>query len=287
MADDDITVILPVRPRSPFSVAILNHIPDPAGIPHMSTGPRANLGHVDPLRVIAGLDPAIHLLVKTMDSRVKPAGDAWGEWINLIGMCPSLAAVARECFAATSAERSPIGLKAGGHLIFAEAHHMTTKLRNVVPACCTLLGRAVLRKRHCRKCRHEGECEGRRSKHSSFLPWNRPRSIFPMPVQWCQPLAMVSVPSSPATGWSRSTSYLGVRAFPGKVDTGFPKGNAKSIESRALSDHGPSDFMVNLNGKRSKRARIRIYQRGAITIPRVTDNGQGHFPNFDSASCDK
>src|SRR3984893_7551538 len=42
-----------------------------------------------------------------------------------------------------------------------------------------------------------------------------------------------------------------LRAFPGKVDTGFPKENAPSIESRALSGHSPSDFMVSLIGKRS------------------------------------
>jgi len=40
-------------------------------------------------------------------------------------------------------------------------------------------------------------------------------------------------------------------AFPGKVDTGFPKGNAANIEAGAMSAHGPGDFMVNLVGKRS------------------------------------
>jgi hypothetical protein len=29
-----------------------------------------------------------------------------------------------------------------------------------------------------------------------------------------------------------------IRAFPGKVDTGFPKGNATNLESRALPLHG-------------------------------------------------
>jgi hypothetical protein len=29
--------------------------------------------------VVAGLDPAIHLLTKKMDPRVKPAGDGWGD----------------------------------------------------------------------------------------------------------------------------------------------------------------------------------------------------------------
>jgi hypothetical protein len=42
-----------------------------------------------------------------------------------------------------------------------------------------------------------------------------------------------------------------LRAFPGKVDTGFPIGNATSIESRALSGHDPCNFRVNLIGKRS------------------------------------
>jgi hypothetical protein len=37
------------------------------------------------------------------------------------------------------------------------------------------------------------------------------------------------------------------------VDTGFPKGNATNIESRALSCHRPCDLRVNLNGKRSRR----------------------------------
>jgi hypothetical protein len=34
-------------------------------------------------------------------------------------------------------------------------------------------------------------------------------------------------------------SSTDVGAFPGKVDTGFPTGNATNIESRALSDHRP------------------------------------------------
>ena len=42
-----------------------------------------------------------------------------------------------------------------------------------------------------------------------------------------------------------------LRAFPGKVDTGFPLGNATNIESRALSGHDPCNFRVNLIGKRS------------------------------------
>jgi hypothetical protein len=44
-----------------------------------------------------------------------------------------------------------------------------------------------------------------------------------------------------------------LRAFPGKVDTGFPIGNATNIESRALSGHDPCNFRVNLIGKRSNR----------------------------------
>jgi dienelactone hydrolase len=43
-----------------------------------------------------------------------------------------------------------------------------------------------------------------------------------------------------------------LRAFPGKVDTGFPKGNATTLESRALSGHDPSDLTINLIGKRSR-----------------------------------
>src|SRR6202163_1963545 len=42
-----------------------------------------------------------------------------------------------------------------------------------------------------------------------------------------------------------------LRVFPGKVDTGFPKGNATTLESRALSGHDQCDFIVNLIGKRS------------------------------------
>jgi hypothetical protein len=45
---------------------------------------------------------------------------------------------------------------------------------------------------------------------------------------------------------------IGFRAFPGKVDTGFPIGNATNIESRALSGHDPCNFRVNLIGKRSR-----------------------------------
>ena len=49
---------------------------------------------------------------------------------------------------------------------------------------------------------------------------------------------------------ARAMALAFLRAFPGKVDTGFPKGNATNLESRALSSHGASDFMVNLSGKR-------------------------------------
>ncbi len=48
---------------------------------------------------------------------------------------------------------------------------------------------------------------------------------------------------------------------PGKVDAGFPKGNATSIESRALSGHGPSCLMANLIGKRSKVPRLGAFAR--------------------------
>src|SRR6202022_1267144 len=40
-----------------------------------------------------------------------------------------------------------------------------------------------------------------------------------------------------------------VGAFPGKVDTGFPIGNATNLESRALSGYAACDFMINLTGK--------------------------------------
>jgi hypothetical protein len=52
---------------------------------------------------------------------------------------------------------------------------------------------------------------------------------------------------------SSGAKVLLFRAFPGKVDTGFPIGNATNIESRALSGHDPCNFRVNLIGKRSKR----------------------------------
>jgi len=42
------------------------------------------------------------------------------------------------------------------------------------------------------------------------------------------------------------------KAFSGKVDTGFPKENATSVESRALFGHSLSDLMVNPDEKRSR-----------------------------------
>jgi tRNA(Ile)-lysidine synthase len=48
-----------------------------------------------------------------------------------------------------------------------------------------------------------------------------------------------------------SIDLAGTRAFPGKVDTGFPVGNATNIESRALSGHDTYNSRVNLIGKRS------------------------------------
>ena len=45
-----------------------------------------------------------------------------------------------------------------------------------------------------------------------------------------------------------------LRAFPGKVDTGFPKGNATNIESRALPGHSRSDALIYVIGKRSRIA---------------------------------
>jgi hypothetical protein len=50
--------------------------------------------------------------------------------------------------------------------------------------------------------------------------------------------------------------FASVRAFSGKVDTGFPKENATSIESRAFSATSLRDFRVNLNGKRSSAALV-------------------------------
>jgi hypothetical protein len=47
------------------------------------------------------------------------------------------------------------------------------------------------------------------------------------------------------------------RAFPGKVDTGFPIGNATNIESRALSGHDHCNFQVNPIGKRSSLPQLR------------------------------
>src|SRR5947208_3532030 len=46
--------------------------------------------------------------------------------------------------------------------------------------------------------------------------------------------------------------HLHSRAFPGKVDTGFPKGNATNIESRALPGHSRSDALIYVIGKRSR-----------------------------------
>jgi heme a synthase len=63
---------------------------------------------------------------------------------------------------------------------------------------------------------------------------------------------------------SRLRARARTGAFPGKVDTGFPKGNATNLESRALSGHAACDFMVNLTGKCSNvPQRIRI---GAIAL---------------------
>src|SRR5205823_3641618 len=48
-------------------------------------------------------------------------------------------------------------------------------------------------------------------------------------------------------------AVCGAGAFPGKVDTGFPNGNATNIEARALPGHDRSDFQVNVTRKRSSR----------------------------------
>src|SRR6202521_1444955 len=59
-----------------------------------------------------------------------------------------------------------------------------------------------------------------------------------------------------------------IRAFPGKVDTGFPKGNASNIEARALSRYVPCGLMFNLIGKRSgaRRRKLRFASAAAILI---------------------
>jgi len=54
-----------------------------------------------------------------------------------------------------------------------------------------------------------------------------------------------------------AATQVAARAFPGKVDTGFPTGNATSIESRALSSHVSCELLVNVNGKRSRAAKPR------------------------------
>ena len=56
-----------------------------------------------------------------------------------------------------------------------------------------------------------------------------------------------------------------LRAFPGKVDTGFPIGNATNIESRALSGHDPCNFRVNLIGKRSRLRELTDCNEGDLT----------------------
>jgi MerR family redox-sensitive transcriptional activator SoxR len=50
--------------------------------------------------------------------------------------------------------------------------------------------------------------------------------------------------------WQRNHAPL--EHFPEKWTPVFRQGNATNIESRALSVHGTCDFMVNLNGKRSR-----------------------------------
>src|SRR5205814_9763689 len=58
----------------------------------------------------------------------------------------------------------------------------------------------------------------------------------------CQKTIPLQIHASLATMVARCLR----RAFPGKVDTGFPIGNATNIESRALSDHDPRNFLINL-----------------------------------------
>jgi hypothetical protein len=61
-----------------------------------------------------------------------------------------------------------------------------------------------------------------------------------------------------------------VRAFPGKVDTGFPIENATNIEPRALSGREPCNFRVNLIGKRS----------GSVTASYVKPRGAQWSASF-------
>src|SRR5580704_18813008 len=62
------------------------------------------------------------------------------------------------------------------------------------------------------------------------------------------------------SGTGPISEALPAKAFPEKVDPGFPIGNATNIESRALSGHDPCSSTVNLNGKRS-RAGGRLHHR--------------------------
>jgi hypothetical protein len=52
------------------------------------------------------------------------------------------------------------------------------------------------------------------------------------------------------------------------VDTGFPKGNATTIESRALSGHDPHDFLVDLIGSLGSPQTAKRSE-GAPESPRV------------------
>jgi hypothetical protein len=63
------------------------------------------------------------------------------------------------------------------------------------------------------------------------------------------------------------------------VATGFPKGNATTLESRALSARDLSNLTVNLNGKRSKAA-------GACFDPmKIERSSAAHRANSDQHGC--
>jgi hypothetical protein len=65
------------------------------------------------------------------------------------------------------------------------------------------------------------------------------------------------------------------RAFPGKAAPGSPQGQATSIESGAISEHGPSGIMVDLKAKRSGRGRrlaeVPRTRTLTITVPDLGD----------------
>src|SRR5438874_1875658 len=77
------------------------------------------------------------------------------------------------------------------------------------------------------------------------------------------------------------------RAFPGKVDTGFPKGNATNIESRALPGYSRSDALIYAIGKRSRRSVVQSKQvqhdveRQTKTHRQLSRHGGSRFRDRD------